>query len=722
MRKFSLFLSLSVLTIIISTIIILSTIGYETDRFNSFLEQKLSRNIPNLNVKLENIKIKIDLKKISFFITTSNPYIKFYNSKINFEKINAYINFKSLLINEPDVESIYVVSRKIDVNQAKDFIRYFKPSNSKKFFLNNINKGSLNFNLKFFLKNNKITDYEIDGFVKNFDANFKNFDFKNGTFVYYIGKNSGEIQNIRGNLNNFIINTGFIKYDNNNLLKISGKITSEAQLNKDQIDIFLPKDWKKIIEVNNLKGNISSVFDMKFDNTLKLEDYNFEAAGDLKNLSISFEKPKKIAFIDEFLNDFNFKKSNFNIEISKNNNLNFDASGIYSINDQNFQKYDLKNTSKKNFNKISLNTDLNSKVDIPILNFKKENKIINIQTNLEINKNQTKLKKFLLKEGKSLIQIDEMIIKKNKLQKFDNISVKTYNKDKINNDFEIKFGKDVKINGIKYDATNLTKLLDKKSNSNFLNNINNEIFINLKEIKTDDTNSLYDLSLIGKLEKGKPIKIVSKGEFSKNKNLEISLKENKVSKKRLLEIYSDLPKALLSNYDFFKGLSGGRLLLNSSYDFRNSNSNLIIENFKVKNAPGFVKLLSLADFGGMADALSGDGLSFDKLEMAIERNDKLLNLKELYAIGPSISILMDGYVDSQSGLISLRGTMVPAKTLNKFLSKVPFLGDILIPKEIGEGLFGISFKMKGYPGEIKTSVNPIKTLTPRFIQKALGSK
>ena len=83
---------------------------------------------------------------------------------------------------------------------------------------------------------------------------------------------------------------------------------------------------------------------------------------------------------------------------------------------------------------------------------------------------------------------------------------------------------------------------------------------------------------------------------------------------------------------------------------------------------------------------------------------------------------MDGYVDSQSGLISLRGTMVPAKTLNKFLSKVPFLGNILIPKEIGEGLFGISFKMKGYPGEIKTSVNPIKTLTPRFIQKALGSK
>ena len=130
-------------------------------------------------------------------------------------------------------------------------------------------------------------------------------------------------------------------------------------------------------------------------------------------------------------------------------------------------------------------------------------------------------------------------------------------------------------------------------------------------------------------------------------------------------------------------------------------------------------MLSLADFGGMVDAMSGDGLSFDRLEMVFEKDEKVLNLKELYAIGPSISILMEGYIESNSGLVSIRGTMVPAKTLNKFLSKIPVVGNIIIPKEIGEGLFGVSFKMKGSPGNIKTSVNPIKSLTPRFIQKAL---
>ena len=56
------------------------------------------------------------------------------------------------------------------------------------------------------------------------------------------------------------------------------------------------------------------------------------------------------------------------------------------------------------------------------------------------------------------------------------------------------------------------------------------------------------------------------------------------------------------------------------------------------------------------------------------------------------------------------------------ISKIPVIGDIVIPKEVGEGLFGISFKMKGSKGNIKTTINPIRTLTPRFIQKIVDRK
>ena len=57
--------------------------------------------------------------------------------------------------------------------------------------------------------------------------------------------------------------------------------------------------------------------------------------------------------------------------------------------------------------------------------------------------------------------------------------------------------------------------------------------------------------------------------------------------------------------------------------------------------------------------------------------------------------------------------------LNSLISKIPVVGNILVGGKAGEGVFGVSFKMKGLPGKIKTTVNPIKTLTPRFISRAI---
>ena len=108
------------------------------------------------------------------------------------------------------------------------------------------------------------------------------------------------------------------------------------------------------------------------------------------------------------------------------------------------------------------------------------------------------------------------------------------------------------------------------------------------------------------------LKISSKGDFGNNKFLDITLKSDKKNKKKYLEIYSDFPQPLLSEYNFFKGLTDGTLIFSSIIDSNSSNSKLIIENFKVVNAPALVKLLSLADLGGLADLAQGEGLSFEK--------------------------------------------------------------------------------------------------------------
>ena len=121
---------------------------------------------------------------------------------------------------------------------------------------------------------------------------------------------------------------------------------------------------------------------------------------------------------------------------------------------------------------------------------------------------------------------------------------------------------------------------------------------------------------------------------------------------------------------------------------------------------------------GIADLLTGQGIRFTDFEMKFSSKGNLMTIEEMYAIGPAISILMDGYIESKK-LISLRGTLVPATTINKTISSIPIIGNILVGKKVGEGVFGVSFKVKGPSKDLETTVNPIKTLTPRFITRTL---
>ena len=149
-----------------------------------------------------------------------------------------------------------------------------------------------------------------------------------------------------------------------------------------------------------------------------------------------------------------------------------------------------------------------------------------------------------------------------------------------------------------------------------------------------------------------------------------------------------------------------------------SKSQLRIYDFKLKEVPVLTKILTLASLQGIADMLTGEGIRFNELEMNFTNKGTLMTIEEIYAIGPAISILMSGYIESKK-LVSLRGTLVPATTLNKVIGSLPLIGNILVGKKTGEGVFGVSFKIKGPPKDLKTIVNPIKTLTPRFITRIL---
>ena len=301
---------------------------------------------------------------------------------------------------------------------------------------------------------------------------------------------------------------------------------------------------------------------------------------------------------------------------------------------------------------------------------------------------------------------------------FVNIKVKTLNEKIKNNDFLVSKKKNIVVKGEIFDAEPLLKSLYKKNNKQLLSkNFSSDIKINFNKTLTGTDDDLFNLSMIASLKKGKYNKLILKGDFSKNEIVEMSIYQVDQNK-QTLQVISDRARPFIKNFDFIKGFEGGKLEYESISSNQASNSSLSITDFKVSEVPSLAQLLTLASLQGIADTLSGEGIRFESFDMKSNSKGNVINIEDALAMGPAVSILLNGYVD-KGNVVSLRGTLVPATKLNSIIASIPVVGEILVGKKTGEGVVGVSFKMKGPPKDIKTTVNPIKTLTPRFIVRAV---
>jgi hypothetical protein len=721
MKKITLNLILIVFLIIFSSILILSTIGIETDKFNNIISKKIKQTNNSLNLKLTTVKFKLDIKEVSLFLETPNPEIYYRNITMPTKNIKVYMNFLSLIKADPKIKKINLVLYQLDISQLKKLSIIFKPSNFRSLLNNKIKGGKLNIQVEVYLNdNNQFENFIARGSVTNLKAEIiDNLNLQKTNFSFFADKTDVLIKNIFGETGPIKIKEGDIK------LKLLPEVSLETNFktslkynddSKDYLDLIKNFNYSK--NLVSLEAELNNSFSISLDDTYKVKNYSYRNNGKIISANLDFKKPLESFFLSEKINKVLLSKSEIKTNYtSKKNDIYI--SGEYSLNSGNFLSFNLENIINKELMKIKIDAEYDKPITLDLINYYKPKDLkVNLSLDIEKNKEKISIKKINLSDNSNLIFVEDLKLDKKNFLSFKSILVKTIKDGKINNDFSVLFGKKIVIKGSKFDASNLPKFLNLKASKNKFLKINKEVEIDFASIIAPLSENLKNFKLIGEVKKGKFTKISSKGDFGNNNFLDIKMKNDKNNKKKYLEVYSDLPKPLLTEYAFFKGLTGGKLLYTSTIDGENSNSKLKIENFKVINAPGVVKLLSLADLGGLADLAEGEGLSFDILEININKNKNILNISEILALGPSISVLMEGYQD-QNGLTSLRGTMIPAKTLNKMISKIPILGNIIIPKEVGEGLFGISFKMKGEQGKIKTTINPIRTITPRFIQKII---
>jgi hypothetical protein len=135
--------------------------------------------------------------------------------------------------------------------------------------------------------------------------------------------------------------------------------------------------------------------------------------------------------------------------------------------------------------------------------------------------------------------------------------------------------------------------------------------------------------------------------------------------------------------------------------------------YRLINAPGFARLLSVASFSGIAALLKGEGIPFSRINGNFTLADERLTVSELRAYGGAIGIRTDGVYDFAADTLDLSGTLVPAYTINNLLGNIPVLG----PALVGEGVFGVNFRAAGPVSDTKITVNPLGIVAPGSLRR-----
>ncbi len=716
----------SLLLLFIIFLTYLSIYGISTDKFNNLISEKISERDKNLKINLKEIKIFLNTSTFNFELKTNDPKVFFKNKEIKIKSISTDLSLGNILSKKINLEEIKILTHKNKIRNLIKIIRAYK-NNPQLFVLNKIIKdGSIEIESKISFKEDGSikSNYLVDGNIEDLKIELlKNNIIENINLSFLLKEKDYLIYNLSSIYQKVRIKSNQIKvFNNGDSYNFEGDISNQKnKIDLNKLSAVINSDIKNIFK-EKLTISSNNKFSFKLNKKFKLSDVNVQSKILLEELNYSNDIFKQ--FFPGYKKNIKFENNSITIDY---NNGDYQINGKSKINingDVDDSNYSLKKIKKDLF--FNFNIELiDSALNINVLNYTKnkdDKSLIELKGKYSDSK-KINIEKIKFTHDKNFIDVQNVKINKNmKIKSIDNIKVNVLNNNDKLSKLDIKRDKrNYKINSQVFDGTKLVdEILFPKKDGNFFDlfeNLNSNILIKIDTayLSNEDYLTSLDTNLTIKNNQISDLNLLSK--FFNNEEFKVSIRTNQ-NKEKITTVFTNYAKPLVKKYKFIKGFDGGSLDFYSVSKDKKTNSNLKLYDFKLKDVPALTKLLTLASLQGIADLLTGEGIRFNEFEMAFNKNKGLMTIEEIYSLGPSISVLMDGYVQ-KDGLLSLRGTLVPATTINKAIGSIPLLGDILVGKKAGEGVFGVSFKIKGYPKDLKTTVNPIKTLTPRFITRTL---
>jgi AsmA-like C-terminal region len=178
---------------------------------------------------------------------------------------------------------------------------------------------------------------------------------------------------------------------------------------------------------------------------------------------------------------------------------------------------------------------------------------------------------------------------------------------------------------------------------------------------------------------------------------------------------------------FYPNAFGGEMELDVNLDAKgpaDRTGTLVARNFYVLGDPIVSEVLQNADGtqtnvpSGKRRAVVREKFEFDSMHIPFSVGHGQFVMDDSPIIGPLVSANIRGKVDFRSHRLDVGGTYVPLSVLNRALNIVPLLGPIFTGPR-GEGLFGVTFGIKGDIANPQVTVNFASIFTPGIFREIM---
>jgi len=133
-----------------------------------------------------------------------------------------------------------------------------------------------------------------------------------------------------------------------------------------------------------------------------------------------------------------------------------------------------------------------------------------------------------------------------------------------------------------------------------------------------------------------------------------------------------------------------------------------ITNARIDDAPAIASVLSAISVVGIIEQLDGKGLMMGEILAEFALKDGQFTLYSSSAVGPSLGLSLDGFINTRTKAMDLQGVLSPFYMVNA-------IGSIFTRR--GEGLIGFNFNIRGTTDDPSVSVNPLSALTPGMFRE-----